>query len=234
MKFITIRHDKSENNEFLEKNPKEYLHLRKLDPDLFPEGKLRCEKLAQYFLQEGIKIDKFYCSLHLRAIKTMTYIADTYDKDKKIPRECFLNIYELGGNYQGKKGYPGLTQNEINQQFPELIIPENVDIKNGWYKNENKETDEEFILRVKNVIEELKLMAKNCEGNDKEGEGYTVCLITHVHFLNGLYSLLMKPDCVFTPKKKEGIHHDNLGISSFDIDKEGKVTINYINKNPLK
>lgn len=239
MKFITIRHDKSENNEVLEKTPKEYLQKRKLDPDLFAGGKERCEKLGKYLKEKNIQINKFYCSLHLRAIKTMLYISDSYDKN--VPKEYLPNIYEYGGNYQEKKGYPGLNKQEINAQFPELIIPDSEDISNGWYKSENKETNEEFLERVKKVVESLKMMAKNMKGEDDKEKGeVTVCLVSHVHFLSALYTVLMGKEVEFFEgrgggkRPKDGIIHDNLGMSSFDISKEGKISINYINDNPLK
>ena len=52
----------------------------------------------------------------------------------------------------------------------------------------------------------------------------------YIDFLNGLFSLMNNSN--FVVNNQLSISHDNLCISSFDIDKNRKITINYINFDP--
>ena len=163
------------------------------------------------------------CSCQKRAIKTLNYISDIYDKS--IPKEIIPSLHEYKGIYLGDKTYPGMTDKEIKELSPEIKLPENMDLSKGWYKKDHKETEEEFRKRLKEVINMFKEMAQNCEE-----ENYTVCFIGHNDFLDGFFSLLNNAS--FVVNNQLNISHDNLCISSFDIDKNRKVTINYINFDP--
>ena len=102
--------------------------------------------------------------------------------------ELFIDIHEFGGFYINDKGLPGMTDKEILQINPNIIIPSDVDITDGWWKSENKETEINFKERVKRVITKLKDIAKNNE------EDYTICLISHNLFINMLFTLLLCAD----------------------------------------
>ena len=223
MRFIAIRHGKTVNNALQEKNYEEYLKYRNQDPDLTEGAKEQCEDLGNYLKSNNIQINKFLCSCQKRAIKTMNYISNIYDKS--IPKECIPSLHEYGGIYLGDKIYPGLTEKEIKELCPDIKLPEKIDLSKGWYNKDHRETEEEFRKRVKEVINMFKEMAQNC----KE-ENYTVCFIGHNDFLDGFFSMLNNSN--FVVNNQLNISHDNLCFSSFDIDKNRKVTINYINFDP--
>ena len=223
MRFIAIRHGKTKNNELQEKNYEEYIKNRSSDPELCDGAKEQCELVAHFLKSNNIQIDKFLCSCQKRAFKTLNYIANIYNKD--IPRECIPILYEYGGIFLGNKGYPGMNEKEMKEQFPKVKLPEGVDLSKGWYDKDHKETEEEFRNRIKEVIKMFKDMAQNCEKDN-----YTVCFISHNDFLNGLFSLLNGAN--FVVNNQLCISHDNLCLSSFIIDKNRKVTIDYINFDP--
>ena len=223
MRFIAIRHGKTENNDLQEKSYEDYIKYRSKDPELCKGSKEQCEIVGNFLKNNNIRIDKFFCSCQKRAFKTLNYIADVYNKD--IPRECIPSIYEYGGIFMGEKGYPGMTEKEMKELFPQVKLPEGVDLSKGWYDKDHKETEEEFRNRLKEVIKMFKDMAQNCED-----ENYTVCFISHNDFLNGLLSFLNNAN--FVVNNQLSISHDNLCFSSFVIDKNRKVTIDYINFDP--
>ena len=223
MRFIAIRHGKTVNNAAQEISYEEYLKKRDKDPDLCEGVKEQCESLGNFLKTNNFKINKFLCSCHKRAIKTLNYISDAYDKT--IPKEVAPSLHEYGGIYLGTKGYPGMTDKEIKELSPEIKLPEKIDLSKGWYDKDHRETEEEFRKRVKEVINMFKEMAQNCED-----ENYTVCFIGHNDFLDGFFSMLNNSN--FVVNTQLNISHDNLCFSSFDIDKNRKVTINYINFDP--
>ena len=223
MRFIAIRHGKTENNDLQEKSYEEYIKGRSKDPELCKGAQDECEIVGNFLKNNNIRIDKFLCSCQKRAFKTLTYIANVYNKE--TPRECIPSLHEYGGIFMGDKGFPGMTEKEMKEQFPEVKLPEGVDLNKGWYDKDHKETEEEFRNRLKEVIKMFKEMAQNCEE-----ENYTICFISHNDFLDGLFSLMNNSN--FVVNNQLSISHDNLCISSFDIDKNRKITINYINFDP--
>ena len=131
----------------------------------------------------------------------------------------------VAGAYYSARPAAGLTEKEIKELCPDIKLPEKIDLSKGWYNKDHRETEEEFRKRVKEVINMFKEMAQNC----KE-ENYTVCFIGHNDFLDGFFSMLNNSN--FVVNNQLNISHDNLCFSSFDIDKNRKVTINYINFDP--
>jgi broad specificity phosphatase PhoE len=223
MKFIVIRHGKTTNNYWQEISYEDYIKNRNQDPDLCEEVKEQCEFVGNFLKSNKIRINKFLCSCQRRAIKTLNYISNVYDKS--VPKECIPSLHEYKGIYLNDKVYPGMTEKEIKELCPDIKLPENMDLSKGWYDKDHKETEEEFKKRLKEVINMFKEMAQNCEE-----ENYTVCFISHNDFLNGFFSMLNNAS--FVVNNQLNISHDNLCLSSFVIDKNRKVTINYINFDP--
>ena len=223
MKFIVIRHGKTTNNYWQEISYEDYIKNRNQDPDLCEEVKEQCEFVGNFLKSNKIRINKFLCSCQRRAIKTLNYISNVYDKSVK--KECIPSLHEYKGIYLNDKVYPGMTEKEIKELCPDIKLPENMDLSKGWYDKDHKETEEEFKKRLKEVINMFKEMAQNCED-----ENYTVCFISHNDFLNGFFSMLNNAS--FVVNNQLNISHDNLCLSSFVIDKNRKVTINYINFDP--
>ena len=223
MKFIVIRHGKTTNNYWQEISYEDYIKNRNQDPDLCEEMKEQCEFVGNFLKSNKIRINKFLCSCQRRAIKTLNYISNVYDKS--VPKECIPSLHEYKGIFLNDKVYPGMTEKEIKELCPDIKLPENMDLSKGWYDKDHKETEEEFKKRLKEVINMFKEMAQNCED-----ENYTVCFISHNDFLNGFFSMLNNAS--FVVNNQLNISHDNLCLSSFVIDKNRKVTINYINFDP--
>ena len=223
MKFIVIRHGKTTNNYWQEISYEDYIKNRNQDPDLCEEVKEQCEFVGNFLKSNKIRINKFLCSFQRRAIETLNYISNVYDKS--VPKECIPSLHEYKGIYLNDKVYPGMTEKEIKELCPDIKLPENMDLSKGWYDKDHKETEEEFKKRLKEVINMFKEMAQNCED-----ENYTVCFISHNDFLNGFFSMLNNAS--FVVNNQLNISHDNLCLSSFVIDKNRKVTINYINFDP--
>ena len=223
MKFIVIRHGKTTNNYWQEISYEDYIKNRNQDPDLCEEVKEQCEFVGNFLKSNKIRINKFLCSCQRRAIETLNYISNVYDKS--VPKECIPSLHEYKGIYLNDKVYPGMTEKEIKELCPDIKLPENMDLSKGWYDKDHKETEEEFKKRLKEVINMFKEMAQNCED-----ENYTVCFISHNDFLNGFFSMLNNAS--FVVNNQLNISHDNLCLSSFVIDKNRKVTINYINFDP--
>ena len=223
MKFIAIRHGKTTNNYWQEISYEDYIKNRNQDPDLCEEVKEQCEFVGNFLKSNKIRINKFLCSCQRRAIKTLNYISNVYDKS--VPKECIPSLHEYKGIFLNDKVYPGMTEKEIKELCPDIKLPENMDLSKGWYDKDHKETEEEFKKRLKEVINMFKEMAQNCED-----ENYTVCFISHNDFLNGFFSMLNNTS--FVVNNQLNISHDNLCLSSFVIDKNRKVTINYINFDP--
>ena len=223
MKFIVIRHGKTTNNYWQEISYEDYIKNRNQDPDLCEEVKEQCEFVGNFLKSNKIRINKFLCSCQRRAIKTLIYISNVYDKS--VPKECIPSLHEYKGIFLNDKVYPGMTEKEIKELCPDIKLPENMDLSKGWYDKDHKETEEEFKKRLKEVINMFKEMAQNCED-----ENYTVCFISHNDFLNGFFSMLNNAS--FVVNNQLNISHDNLCLSSFVIDKNRKVTINYINFDP--
>ena len=223
MKFIVIRHGKTTNNYWQEISYEDYIKNRNQDPDLCEEVKEQCEFVGNFLKSNKIRINKFLCSCQRRAIETLNYISNVYDKS--VQKECIPSLHEYKGIYLNDKVYPGMTEKEIKELCPDIKLPENMDLSKGWYDKDHKETEEEFKKRLKEVINMFKEMAQNCED-----ENYTVCFISHNDFLNGFFSMLNNAS--FVVNNQLNISHDNLCLSSFVIDKNRKVTINYINFDP--
>ena len=223
MKFIVIRHGKTTNNYWQEISYEDYIKNRNQDPDLCEEVKEQCEFVGNFLKSNKIRINKFLCSCQRRAIKTLNYISNVYDKS--VQKECIPSLHEYKGIFLNDKVYPGMTEKEIKELCPDIKLPENMDLSKGWYDKDHKETEEEFKKRLKEVINMFKEMAQNCED-----ENFTVCFISHNDFLNGFFSMLNNAS--FVVNNQLNISHDNLCLSSFVIDKNRKVTINYINFDP--
>ena len=142
MKFIVIRHGKTTNNYWQEISYEDYIKNRNQDPDLCEEVKEQCEFVGNFLKSNKIRINKFLCSCQRRAIKTLNYISNVYDKS--VPKECIPSLHEYKGIFLNDKVYPGMTEKEIKELCPDIKLPENMDLSKGWYDKDHKETEEEF------------------------------------------------------------------------------------------
>lgn len=121
----------------------------------------------------------------------MNHILTSYQQVEEHPTlqsEVFPSVHEYGGVYIKDKTFPGMNDKQIKSLFPNVIIPDDIDLSQGWWKSERKETEEEFKVRVKSVFIKLKEMAVKVE------DDYAVCLVSHGLFLNALFSLMANVD----------------------------------------
>ena len=61
MRFIAIRHGKTENNDLQEKNYEEYIKNRSKDTELCKGAQEQCEIVGNFLKNNNIHIDKFLC-----------------------------------------------------------------------------------------------------------------------------------------------------------------------------
>ncbi len=147
-----IRHGESANNALPEAQ-------RVSDPALTELGMAQAEKLGQRFHQHvaaGNKIDLILTSPFLRTMQTIRPTAKLLNMNPQIRTQ----IYEAGGCFDGYrpgelKGKPGMTHQEISTQFPEMLIPTDIDHQ-GWYKRTSFENWEEATKRAEQQANLLK------------------------------------------------------------------------------
>ncbi|MCQ2818029.1 MAG: phosphoglycerate mutase family protein [archaeon] len=229
MRFILIRHAESRNNEIHAISQDLYLKERSPDPDLSSTAPELCRKLGTLLKNNNYKIDKFYSSLHLRALKTMQYITETYDNENKIPQEYFPYLHEYGGAHFQGKPMPGLTKKEIKEKFPTIILEgeysSGIDLEKGWNHLDHVENLTDARERLKKCIFTFKEMASK-----EENENKTVAFITHGDTLNLLMQWIINNGTI---ELNYSFYTDNLSLTSFTIDKNKKISVEYINYNLL-
>lgn len=227
MNFILIRHALSFNNELLNNDPSNYNLKRQADPSICSDAPSKCQKLGKFLKDNNYRIDKFFCSLHKRAIETLSNIAETYDKN--VPQEYFPGINELSAIHENGKNLPGLTLEDVKKDYPHLTIPESIDIAKGWNYNGGSAQmlpRSEGYERAKEVVRKFKEMAAA-----NAVEGYTVCLVSHQLFLN-LVILLLNDGKVEDNFTHLNYAVDNISLTRFCIDKSKKVRFDYVNYCP--
>lgn len=83
---------------------------------------------------------------------------------------------------------------QIKQKYSNIKLPEGVDLSIGWWKSENKETEDELKERVKRVLDRLKDLSMNLDENS------TILLVSHGAFLNYFFSTLTQSECLVDSK----------------------------------
>lgn len=102
-----------------------------------------------------------------------------------------------------------------------------MDLSKGWWKSENKETEDELKERIKRIMDRLKEMAM------KVDENHTILLISHGAFLNYFFSTITQSECFLDSKywlnSDFSFGFKNTSISSIEINKKKEVSIDFIN-----
>jgi broad specificity phosphatase PhoE len=173
-----------------------------------------------------------FSSASKRGLTTMDIISEVYNKE--LPIELFVDIHEFGGVYIGDQVHTGMTDIEIREFIPRINIPEDVDIKSGWWKLNKKETEEGFKERVKRAITKMKEIAVANQ------DDYTICIISHGLFLNALFTVLTQCELLVDSKiiffkfilnlfLDLNFGFGNLSISSMTISKKKEVKVEFLN-----
>lgn len=113
-------------------------------PPLNSVGKLEIEKIAHWMKNKGLKIDTLYTSPALRCVQSGRIISDICNHDAKP-------LTELTSKKAGI--WSGLTFNEIEKQYPQMLEEYHKDSENFLPKD--GESVKELNIRVKNILNKL-------------------------------------------------------------------------------
>ncbi|MBK96891.1 MAG: hypothetical protein CMJ79_14425 [Planctomycetaceae bacterium] len=145
MHLYLIRHGQSENNAKDES-------LRVQDPGLTALGAQQVAFLGEWFT--ATPLDVLITSPFRRALLTTVPI---YQATGLTP-QVRTNLHEIGGCVSGYpeigyQGEPGMSAEEICEQFPGFQPEHDID-QQGWWKSKPYETTEQQLARVQQVMQQ--------------------------------------------------------------------------------
>lgn len=237
MLLYLIRHTQSENNALYYQTGSS--DGRSADPPLTELGHQQAHYLAAFiagaagdqdqaaedFLdRRGIKLTHLYCSLMRRSIETGLPIA----RRLGLPLVALEDIHERGGIYLDdaqsdlKKGLPGPNRAYFREQFPELVLPQNLG-EEGWWNRPYEEQDA-AVSRAETVI--AWLLATHGQSADR------VALIIHGGFIQSLFTVLFQMPLLennFWGGREVWIKANNGSISRIDF-LDGTIRLTYQNR----
>jgi len=235
MKLFLIRHAQSANNYLAERaEMDDYLAQRSPEPTItelgFRQAQLTADHLASLNWPEeaegsnrgdshGYGFTRLFVSPMWRTLQT----AQPISKALNLQPEVWVDIHEHGGIFSGnpRKGdvvnLPGLTRQEIAEQFagyqlPEAITPE------GWWYGGYEEMDSCY-ARAGRVADMLRQWAPGM-GDDR------VALVSHGTFLDALIKALLGHDFA----SQLYYTHYNTAISRIDFTPKGFLLLRYLNR----
>ena len=143
MRFYLVRHAQSENNARPESE-------RQHDPAITSIGAVQARNVAQRIASE-VEFDQLITSGFRRALMTCEAIAKTTGKTPEV----VVDIHESGGCYAGWMlgelvGMPGMSAEEINEQFGPIKIPQELGSK-GWWNSRPYEVYSQLVARAERV-----------------------------------------------------------------------------------
>lgn len=222
----------------------EIARLHDPDPLLSSRGELQAQALTEFFSKNGlspliseknINDWKIFTSPMRRCLYTTKHIV------KSLPGKAVTvlpMIHESDGCFKTLPdgttiGLPGLTSRDIHSQFENFFCP--VEMENGWYKGEKKETSKEFKDRATKVIEFLWRI--HYDAIKETGKGVNIILVTHGNLINELISRLTGCSSSIFISNNSGISHlqlwsyNNPQLKEEDEKKKRQlVTAQFINK----
>ncbi len=237
MELYFIRHGQSINNANWDKPE----YVEHSDPFLTNKGLEQAEYLAKYLKEKqhitkdkawniqnqyGFGFTHIYTSLMERAVATA---APTARALEIVQFTAWTEIHEEGGIYAREKenrfnGLSGRPRSFIEQNFPELKLPDHYD-EAGWW-NRPFEAEEERQSRADKVFAEL--LTRH---GDKEGQpAQRIAFVSHGGFFVRLISSMLKLSWrQAAHDMKSWFLLNNCSISRFDIHKD-EITICYLNR----
>jgi 2,3-bisphosphoglycerate-dependent phosphoglycerate mutase len=169
----------------------------------------------------GFGLTHIYTSLMERAVGTAAPTAQALG----IPFAAWEEIYESGGIYSRdseikEKGLPGRPRSYFEQNFPELVLPDNLN-GTGWWNNRPWESEEQCHVRTEKFLADL--IARH---GDREGQPeHRVLIFSHGGFFVHLMFAILK-----MPWRKEfWFSMNNCAISRFDF-RVNEINIAYLNR----
>lgn len=236
MELYLIRHGQSYNNAVLE-----YESQRVPDPELTEIGHQQAQCVAEFLatspnledialMANGRKesaphprhrITHLYASPMHRALQTAKPISAALG----LKVEVWIDTHEVGGIWMRKDGVVtglgGLTRSQIQQHFPDYVLPETI-TELGWW---NPQDGEEDIMRcASRAIRVAKALRHRA--TQEETMNDAVALVTHGTFMDQFIKALTNN----LPSENEFFWHYNTAITRFDIHRDGRVVARYINR----
>lgn len=231
MELYLIRHAQSTNNPLADQT------LRVEDPRLTDLGWQQARRLADYlaaqrlpaaqadrlaqeggneFNQQGYHFTRLLVSPMTRALQTAQALAEAL----ALTPQVWADVFEVGGIYLdygepiGEVGLPGRTRSNLQAEFPQAILPDDMR-DDGWWRRA-RETRPESLLRAGRVIERLAAWA---------GANERVCLVTHGAFSDRLLK-------AYGQQSLDSVAYflANTAISRLDVPAAGRVSIRYLNR----
>lgn len=226
------------------------------DPPLTALGEQQAQHLAEFLAagrhvapydEHNGDITALYCSAMHRSLQTANLLREAAG----ISPEVWVDIHEHGGMFSRNGnndfiGLPGKTREDIQDEFPGYILPDEV-TSEGWWTGDGREDlagcqarairvaaqlrqwalEERHALAGGNgdgVIDMLRQGARKLADGDVDRE-QCIVLISHGTFM----SMLIKALTNMLPA--EHIHHThyNTGITRFDFD-DGRMALHYMNR----
>jgi len=150
-----VRHAQSQNNALVESQ-------RQSDPPLTELGAWQAQNLADHLLPKLAEFQHLSVSGFRRALQTAAPLGVGATPQ---PFRIWLDVHEVGGCYAGHAGQPleprpGLSVEEIRQQFPWAIPPASW-TTGGWNRLPSHETMADAIPRADRVAEMLRQAARS-------------------------------------------------------------------------
>ena len=87
---------------------------------------------------QGYGIERLFCSAMHRSLQTAKPVSAALGLDPEV----WVDIHESGGIFlnhydeRGIVGYPGMTREEIAEEFPNYLLPEEI-TDHGWWDVRN-------------------------------------------------------------------------------------------------
>lgn len=193
-----VRHAQSANNAQADEK-------RVNDPSITELGWHQALELGKHLLDIQARADEFeslICSGFRRALQTASQI----QKQIGLVPEIMVDVHEHGGCYDGWNeknfvGRPGLTAQEIVQEFGPVKIPADYP-EIGWWESKPRETQEASGQRAIKVSNQFSERLKTSTGN-------LIC-VTHADFLAKLLQAMFGPEI-----REHELFHDlkNVGMT---------------------
>lgn len=161
-------------------------------------------------------VTRLFCSPMRRALQTARPIAAALG----LRPEIWLDLHEAHGivydegDGRGTRGFPGLSRAEVEEHFPEFVIPPDF-AHDGWW-NRPPETEAEYLPRLERVARDLRTLAMNTDEH--------IAIVSHGTASNYiLHGLLGSKEY-----EKVYFNHAHTGMSNLIIS-ENETTVRYQN-----
>ncbi|MBI5671526.1 MAG: histidine phosphatase family protein [Chloroflexi bacterium] len=238
MDLYIIRHGQSTNN-VIGDSSADYEARREADPPLTDLGKQQAEAVARYLAEgenleawaelpqsqrqdvpRGFGLTHLYASPMLRALQTAQPIARAFG----LPVEVWIELHEHGGMYieypdeRGVIGHSGRRRSEIQQDFPDYVLPDEL-TEEGWWNPANLREDiTGAYARAMRVAAALRRRASTQE---------RIALVTHGTFAECLIKALLN----MLPSPDIRTYLYNTSVSHIHFYPSGnRITLRYINR----